>query len=247
MDKCRAVQLLVSAEAAVGMLSWPIFSLSSFHILKQLRAAGFHPRTIIDVGANVGQFSIAASRMFPDSKIWAFEPVPDSFEILSKHLGKSPQVHLQQCAIGAANESMEININTHRHSSSLLAIGEAHSVAFPFAREEGKVLVDVKTLDSIKNQFDFMPPVLLKVDVQGFEAQVIRGAVKVLQHVDMVVIETSFQPMYVGEMTFLELGNLMAHEGFEFVGPLDWLPHPKTGEVLQMDALFKRRLSPADQ
>ena len=88
---------------------------------------------------------------------------------------------------------------------------------------------------------------MLKVDVQGFEAHVIRGAAGVLQQVDMVVIEASFQPMYVGEMTFLELGNLMAHQGFEFVGPLDWLSHPKTGEVLQMDALFKRRLPAANQ
>ena len=240
MDRCRAVQLLLSGEAIRGILTWPTFSLSSFHILKQLRTAGLQPCTIIDVGANIGQFSVAASQIFPDSQIWAFEPVPDSFEILSKNLGKSPRVLLQQCAIGAANESMDININSHRHSSSLLALGEAHSTAFPFAREETKVRVEVKTLDSLENLFDLKPPVLLKVDVQGFEAHVIRGAPKMLQQVDFVVIETSFQPLYIGEMTFLELGNLMVQNGFEFVGPLDWLSHPKTGDVLQMDALFKR-------
>jgi FkbM family methyltransferase len=241
MDKCRAIGAMMSVEAVRGLLSWPTFSLSSFSIVTRLRQMGIRPATIIDIGANIGQFSVAAAKVFPGSQIWAFEPIPESFALLHKNLRAVPGAHLTQCALGAASEKMAMNVNSHRHSSSLLALGEVHSAAFPFAREEDKVQVEVKTLDSLVGQMNLEPITLLKVDVQGFEAQVIRGATQSLKAIDFVIIEASFQPMYIGEMTFVDLANLMVAQGFEFVGPLDWLSHPESGDVLQIDALFRRR------
>ena len=240
MDKCKAIRLMLSADALFGLISWPIFSLSSYHILRSIRGLNFQPRTVLDIGANIGQFSVAASKLFPESNIYAFEPVPDAFATLLKNVRSIEKVSAFQFAVGASNEVREMTLNSHRHSSSLLALGDAHTNAFPWAREENKIEVEVKTLDTVADTLKFMSPVLLKIDVQGFEAHVLRGALATLQRIDFVVLETSFQPLYVGEATFVELANLMADNGFEFVGPLDWLASPKNGEILQMDALFRR-------
>jgi len=65
---------------------------------------------------------------------------------------------------------------------------------------------------------------------------------KTLQQVDFVILEASFKPMYEGEMLFMDIVRLMEEYGFRFLRPVGWLSHPKTGEILQMDTLFKRQL-----
>jgi hypothetical protein len=81
-------------------------------------------------------------------------------------------------------------------------------------------------------------PVLLKLDVQGYEPQVLEGATETLNKVDYVLLEASFRPMYVGEKTFMDIARTMEDRGFEFLRPVGWLSDPRNGEVLQIDALF---------
>ena len=85
------------------------------------------------------------------------------------------------------------------------------------------------------------PPVLLKLDVQGYEATTLRGGLETLKRLDYVILEASFKPMYEGEMLFMDIVHLMASYGFHFLRPVGWLSHPETDEFLQMDALFNRR------
>jgi len=66
----------------------------------------------------------------------------------------------------------------------------------------------------------------------------LRGGLKTLQRVDYVILEASFKPMYEGEMLFMNIVRLMEEYGFHFLRPVGWLSHPKTGEILQTDALF---------
>lgn len=241
MDICRAARTMLTPKAIFGAVSWPIFSLSSFSILCRLQKMGLRPASVIDIGANIGQFSISAAKLFPECKVWSFEPVPKSFEMLERNTKGMRNIYLRRIAIGDSNEERIMTINSHSHSSSLLPLGKAHIQAFPWAREEDDAKVEVKTLDYIASSLELASPVLLKIDVQGYEGHVLRGANSTLQKVDWVVLEASFLPLYVGEKTFLELSNYLESLGFEFIGPLDWLPHPKTGEILQMDALFKKR------
>jgi hypothetical protein len=98
----------------------------------------------------------------------------------------------------------------------------------------------MSTLDEQLASTVLQGSVLLKLDVQGYEAQVLEGAANTLARVDYVLLESSFRPLYDGENTFLELLRMLATRGFEFSHPLGWLEDPHTDEILQMDALFIR-------
>jgi len=243
MDKCRALALIFSPEVIGGILRWPVFSLSSFHIVKQLVDRGIRPTTVIDVGANKGQFAVAASRLFSGCRVYAFEPLPDVFSDLVRKVDETKSIECFNMAVGARDETLELTVNSHRHSSSILELEESHKAAFPWAKQQTKVKVKVRPLDAIAEAWNLEPETLLKIDVQGFESQVLQGALTTLKRVKYVVLEASVIPLYRGEATFLELANFMANEGFEFLGPLDWLADPRNGRVLQLDALFQRRAS----
>ena len=147
---------------------------------------------------------------------------------------------IHETAVGDQDGEVPIHINAHRHSSSILKLGVTHREAFPFATEETTKTVKLVRLDSIFRNHDFERPVLLKLDIQGYEPEALRGAAGILSRIDYVLIETSFRPMYDGETVFTEILSLMQSFGFRFLRPIDWLEYPRTGEVLQMDALFAR-------
>src|SRR5882672_4703641 len=100
IDKIAKVfQVLEHPTALRGLFSWKVFSLSSFRMNAAL--ARYQPvfNTIIDVGANQGQFAIAAAHRFPMAKIYSFEPVPDIFEKLQNNVRSNRHIYAYNCAL----------------------------------------------------------------------------------------------------------------------------------------------------
>jgi FkbM family methyltransferase len=233
----------LSAGSVRGMLAaaftWPKFSMSSYGMLRRLLAECDDLATIIDVGANTGQFCVAASRTFPSAKIFSFEPNPASFEQLTRTTASTSLIYCQQLAIGDSDGQISLRINSHSHSSSVLSLAESHKSAFPAAREIGEVQVPVRKLDGLFTG-DIERSSLLKVDAQGYEMAVLKGAPNLLTKLDYVVLELSFAPLYKGESTFDEICEEMRRSGMKLRAPVGWLRDPKTGRFIQMDALFCR-------
>lgn len=227
----------VSFFAAV---TWPRFSLTSFEIVHSLSKQGVMPSTVIDVGANIGQFAVASAKLFPGSSVHSFEPNPDCVKLLYKHVVSLGNVSIYPIALGDDEGEVTFHVNSHSHSSSILPLSKNHMEAFPDAREVNEIKVKVSTLDKTFVSVELASPVLLKLDVQGYEAQALRGAVETLKRVDYVVLEASFKPMYEGEMLFMEIVRLMEGYGFSFLRPVGWLNDPNTSEIIQIDALFRR-------
>ena len=223
------------------MVSWPKFSLTSFVMLTGLKRQGLMPKTIIDVGANVGQFAVASSKIFPESNIYSFEPNPPCVTQLQKNVSALGNVKVYQLALGETKGEVEFHVNSHSHSSSILPLATSHLEAFPDARESSVIRVEVSTLDRVFETVELQHPVLLKLDVQGYELPVLLGGRNLLTRVDYVLLEASFKPMYQGEPVFVDIEKKMREFGFEFLRPVGFLRAPKTDEFLQMDALFKRR------
>ncbi len=221
-----------------ALLSWPKFSITSYRMVSSLMQQGIIPRTVIDVGANVGQFAVACAKIFPGVAVHSFEPLPDCVERLKRNVARLADVHVYPLALGAESGETTMHVNSHSHSSSILALGERHRRAFPSAREIGDIKVKMSTLDLEMKSIFLERPVLLKLDVQGYEALVLEGATETLEKIDYVLLEASFRPMYVGEKTFMDIVRTMEGYGFEFLRPVDWLSDPHNGEVLQVDALF---------
>ena len=236
----RFLALALNPRAIKAFFTWPKFSLTSYEMLSALVAQGIRPATIIDVGANVGQFAVASAKLLPHSRIYAFEPVADCVRKLRHNTQELPQVKVIAMALGDHTGDQQIHINSHSHSSSLLPLADGHRHAFPEATEAGSESISVGTLDGIAEQLQLKSPCLLKLDVQGYEARVLAGGRNFLQQVDLVVLEASFRPMYQGETLFPELMEIMKEFGFLFSRPIGWLADPGNDEILQMDALFER-------
>jgi len=235
-----AIDVLMDPAAVRGMSAWPKFSLASYRIVSALIREGLSPASVIDAGANVGQFCVAAAKLLRPASLYVFEPLPSAYERLQAHAKGLSGVHLQNVALGERQGEVEFHVNRHSHSSSILALAESHRAAFPEAIESENIRVPLTTLDLALSDADLPRPCLLKLDVQGYEDRVLEGARETLPHVDYIVSELSFRPMYEGERNFREMLDLIEGYGFRFIRPLDFLRDPRTNEILQIDALFER-------
>lgn len=231
---------MLDPPALAAILSWPVFSITSYKMLRGLAQQNIRPMTVLDVGANVGQFAVAAAKMFPLARVFCLEPSPDVYDQLKRNLRGLRNVTAFEVAAGDTEGVAQFHVNSHSHCSSLLELAQAHRAAFPRAREVSSVAVKTTTLDALFAAVELKSPVLLKLDVQGYEAHTLRGAVSTLRRVDYAVLEASFKPMYEGEILFLDLVRMMECYGFRFRRPVDFLADPATREILQVDALFER-------
>ena len=238
---CNLATVLSRRHALRAILGWPKFSLTSFNMVSDLSRQGLAPKTVIDVGANVGQFAVASAKIFADVSVHSFEPNPECAATLNKHVGPLGNVVVYPIALGEEEGEVDFHVNSHSHSSSILPLSERHLEAFPDAREIGSIQVKVSTLDKVFSNIELAQPILLKLDVQGYEAQALRGGAEMLKRVDYVLLEASFKPMYEGEMLFMDVVRLMDSYGFSLLRPAGWLTDPNTDEIIQMDALFQRR------
>jgi FkbM family methyltransferase len=198
-------------------------------------------RTIVDVGANTGQFSSAMAALLPDASIYSFEPLPNCFAQLSRRLKKRDNFRGFMLALGDQAGEATLWRSSFSESSSLLTMTDLHKESFPWSAEHTPQTVRVDTLDAFLPELKLEARVFLKLDVQGFEGRVLRGAERVLTYVHYVLAETSFQPLYEGQDSFEEIFLFLGDHGFEYKGSLDQLSSPADGGILEADALFVRK------
>ena len=198
-------------------------------------------RSVIDVGANEGQFARWARQALPEAQIYSFEPLADCHRTLCEQFVGDDRFEAFDFALGAARGEFEMNRNEYSPSSSLLVLDDAHRRAFPFAARVDKQRVLVETLDGVLAQRTLAAPILLKLDVQGYETQVLAGASRMIARTHLILLELSLEQMYQGEPLFDEVYRSLYEAGFALRGVLDTLRSPRDRRPLQIDALFERR------
>lgn len=200
-------------------------------------------RLVFDVGAHVGGWSRLAHAVFPAAVIYAFEPLPDCFQRLRKALPEGLSFHPLNCAIGEQNGTLEFYpcLGAHTPASSCLRMTPLHAESFPYttAQETKPVLVPVRTLDDIARDIPTEGNVLIKIDVQGYEAKVLAGATRTLARASVVIMETSFGRLYEGQILFDEVLLRMKEAGFHYQGNLEEHRCPD-GRSVQADSIFVR-------
>lgn len=233
------MELINTPGALWAALRWTKFSLAAYQIITRVKILGVLPKTVIDVGANVGQFSVAASRLFQLEAIFPIEPDPRVAKILGKNIGKPISKNIVVTAVGSDVGERLFNVNLDSQVSSMLPLGVDRIKGYPGSSVIKKIAVPITTLDALFLEKSLSEPILLKIDVQGFEDQVIAGAKKFLTKVQWVLIEVSFAKLYEGELDFDSITSLMKENGFRFVGPMNFHVSPTTSEIIEMDALFE--------
>lgn len=201
-----------------------------------LRRMGF--RTVLDVGANTGQFVGEARKIAPDAFIYSFEPLRECFEALRDGRRDDPRFKAFHVALGEEPGEVTMHRNDYSQSSSLLPMAELHKRAFPETRNSTPEKVEVKRLDDVAAEFRIERPMLLKIDVQGFEAKVIAGAAETLKQADVIIVETGVEALYEGQALFDDVYRMLYDRGFRYRGNHNQLLSPDDGRVLQADAFF---------
>jgi len=195
-------------------------------------------RTIIDIGANTGQFASHIHEIIPNAMLYAFEPLQDCYEELVINLTGVMQFKAFNLALGNESGTTEIHRSEYSLSSSLLPMAELHKESFPFTRNETIQVIQVAKLDEIAHEMELQKPLMIKIDVQGFEDKVIAGGLQTITQADIIIVEMSIEPLYEGQSLFYDIYKTLIEQGFQYRGNYDQLCNPNDGRVLQVDGIF---------
>jgi FkbM family methyltransferase len=214
---------------------------------RQIRAAHLHLlpslsvlRTgiILDLGANIGDWTAAVLRAEPKAQIIAVEPAPEPREILKRRFGN--RITIDSRAVSSESGIATLHITRHSHNSSLLAPHALSDALYGgLGGWEVKDTREVETT-TVDELVAGRAVALLKIDVQGAEREVLAGAMQTLTHTRAVLLEVTFVSHYHGDTTFPALHTYLTHHGFELVGLSEpYLSSRRT--MLWCDACYLRQ------
>lgn len=199
------------------------------------------PDVVLDIGANRGQFALQLIHNGWNSDIISFEPMSAEYKILSRRSRGYKNWRIwDRCAVGHTVGTQEINIANNSVSSSLRVMTDKHVSAAPSSRSERTELVDVVKLSNVLKQINFSS-IALKIDVQGFEKEVLLGIEDSWEGITMLIVELSQHELYVGQWLEKEVIEFLDIRGFTLITRLPGFIDPQTGITLQYDGVFKRK------
>lgn len=186
-----------------------------FRTLNRWRRDGFLPRSILDLGGNEGCWSEMVECLYKPKSIIIFEPQPNCLKgIRAKANALKVDWDVRQVAVGEGDGSLELHITENQTAASLLKPNSG-STPKEFMVGTTEVLrVPVRSLDSMHTEGILNPCALVKMDIQGYEAQVLRGGKRYLQKSERLVIEVSLRPIYEGQALIAEIIAICDDLGF---------------------------------
>lgn len=197
--------------------------------------------TVLDIGANEGQFARSLRSNGYGGDIVSFEPLHDAQQVLARHAGADPAWTTVRAAVGPTDGELTINVAANSYSSSALPLMPAHLEADPQSRYETTETVESLTIDTVMARRGLDPArTALKIDVQGYESAVLDGAPATLAGVAVVQVEMSLVPLYEGQGLMPQIMDRMQGAGLTL-----WMLEPgfsnrRDGRLLQCDGVFVR-------
>ncbi len=196
-----------------------------------------NPSVIVDIGANRGQFSLAARFACPSSLIIAFEPLPSAGSKFRDIFDSDKKVSFFPFAIASTAGKKDIHLSKREDSSSLISINDVQNALFPGTYEVGKLTIDSGPLGDFVAPETLTKPAMLKLDVQGFEFWALLGCESHLSHFNWIYVECSFLELYSGQKLAHEICSWLELKNFRLAGVYNVTYDPK-GTSIQADFLF---------
>ena len=199
---------------------------------------------VIDVGANTGQYAQRLRAAGLGLPIVSVEPGTAAHAALVAAAANDPAWTVApRMALSDVRGSARLNVNSRTDMSSLKPMAEATLAAFPKAKPADVEEVRTERLDAVFDALvaPFPKPVFLKIDTQSCEAEVIRGAEAVLEHITAIQLEMSLLPLYEGEASYLEIITALDRLGYDLHLVIPGFFSRTLARQLQFDGLFVRR------
>lgn len=195
--------------------------------------------TIVDIGANRGQFALLMRYCIPEANIISFEPLPTAAKVYKTIFSKDNAVVLNQVAIGPEMNETDMHVSAKDDSSSLLPISSIQGEIFPGTEEVGTVRITVAPLEAFISDSDIKGSALLKLDVQGFEMEALQGCESLLHRFSWIYCECSFVELYSGQRLASDVIKWINDKGFRICGVYN-ASYDHNGNAIQADFLFQR-------
>lgn len=197
----------------------------------RVKATGFSPDFVLDIGASTAIWSNAVSSVFEQARYVLCDPMFSRYP----NVWTKPNFELIEVAIGDKPGETEFSVSSDLYGSSLLAVSGVVSVV-------DRVSVQIRTVDQIATEKNLVGRGLLKVDVQFAEHLVIEGAVRTIaQSIDFVILELTLIRVHPKAKTLLEMCNRMEELGFRLFDQVGGWRVPSSGELEQLDLVFVRK------
>lgn len=227
------------ADRFFGRLGYVLMRKSNFNLVRgtlgweRLSSIPMVPKTIIDVGVGYGTPELYDA--FPEARLILVEPLEEYLPSIRAICSGRNVVH-HAVALGANDDELEINVEPQERlkSSFLSRTRESATGHLPSRRK-----VPVRRLDGLLSDIEIDKPIALKIDVEGFELEVLRGAPQTLKRVDCVIIETSIARRFEGSPLFADIIGEMAKHQFDLYDVLHVARSEQPG-ARHADLLFMR-------
>ena len=197
---------------------------------------------IIDVGANKGEYTLELIHLGFKGYIESFEPISEAYKILSIRSKNNKNWNTSRIAIGDFDGESEINIAGNINSSSLLNMLPRHIKSEPNSKYLRKERILVNRLDTLFSRNMILDKkIFLKIDVQGYELNVLKGAEFIINNIEGIQIEMSLEPLYEGSILYKDMIHFLEMKGFELYSIENGFSDPHTGKLLQFDGVFFKK------
>ena len=171
-------------------------------------------KSFIDVGANRGQFSLLVNSLFPKMNILAFEPIRSEYEIYKKIFNNEKNVKCFNVGLGNKIETKQLYLTKSKDSSSFFKPSKIQNNLFRNTNVVSTETVKIKKLSS------FLPklkkPIFLKIDVQGYELKVLKGAD--LNQIQYIYLEGSYVRLYENQPLIKDIVKYVSYRNFKLIG-----------------------------
>ena len=202
-------------------------------LLCQAQSMGFMPTTVVDVGAAFGSFASQCVSVFPNARFFLLEPLAEYQVVLKKMMGMMPNAQCIGAAASAHHGEVVLNVHPDLVGSSLFSEIEQNTHVNGVPR-----VVPAITIDGLIEQTGARGPFLLKVDVQGAELDVLRGAEKMLADTEYILLEVSLFRFFQDGPDFFAVVMHMKNRGFVAYDISGLQYRPLDNALSQVDIAF---------
>jgi FkbM family methyltransferase len=205
------------------------------YFLEDLKTRGLSPKLILDVGANAGKWTRMAKLFFPNSSFLLIEPQIEMRQALDTLCKEFSDVHWVEAGAGSQPGKLVQTIWDDLQGSSFMPEVKEELLNSGKQRE-----IEIITIDFLLQSRQLKIPELVKLDIQGFELEALKGANSLFGETEIFILEVSLYRFLPNTPTLKDVITFMDERGYEVYDIPGYLRRPYDGALGQIDIAFAK-------